>query len=72
VPFGIAGLALVLYAIFHPTAREARRAAFEASVEQAAAAADAAADVVVLDPELVLLEDHDDLEEPQPPRAQHA
>ena len=72
VPFGIAGLALVLYAIFHPTAREARRAAVEASVEQAAAAADAAADVVVLDPELVLLEGHDDLEEPQPPRAQHA
>ena len=27
VPFGIAALALVLYAIFHPTAREARRAA---------------------------------------------
>jgi UDP-GlcNAc:undecaprenyl-phosphate GlcNAc-1-phosphate transferase len=30
VPFGIAALALVLYAIFHPTAREARRAAIEA------------------------------------------
>lgn len=30
VPFGIAALALVLYAIFHPTAREARRAAVEA------------------------------------------
>jgi UDP-GlcNAc:undecaprenyl-phosphate GlcNAc-1-phosphate transferase len=73
VPFGIAGLALVLYAIFHPTAREARRAAFEAGVEEAAAAADAAApDVVVLDHELVLLGSDDDLEEPQPPRAQHA
>jgi len=32
VPFGIAALALILYAIFHPTAREARRAAVEADV----------------------------------------
>jgi hypothetical protein len=29
-------------------------------------------EVVVLDPELVLLDADDDLEEPQPPRAQHA
>jgi UDP-GlcNAc:undecaprenyl-phosphate GlcNAc-1-phosphate transferase len=61
VPFGIAGLALVLYAIFHPTAREARRAAAEPAPE-----------VVLLDPDVVLLEPADDLEEPQPPRAQHA
>src|ERR1051325_5965839 len=30
VPFGIAALALILYAIFHPTARQARRAAVAA------------------------------------------
>src|SRR5581483_5397297 len=77
VPFGIAGLALVLYAVFHPTARGA---AFEASVEQAAAAEAAtdsdtdvaAPEVVVLESELVLLEADDDVEEPRPPRAQHA
>jgi hypothetical protein len=51
----------VLYAIFHPTAREARRAAAEPAPE-----------VVLLDPDVVLLEPADDLEEPQPPRAQHA
>jgi hypothetical protein len=58
VPFGIAALALVLYAIFHPTARQARRAA----------------GVVMLDPDLVVLLDPDDdaigaEEREEPPRA---
>ncbi|HMC04319.1 MAG TPA: MraY family glycosyltransferase, partial [Actinomycetota bacterium] len=70
VPFGIAGLALVLYAIFHPTAREARRAALEPTADEAAPP-DAAPGVVMLEPELVLLEPDDDFEEPQPPRARH-
>jgi UDP-GlcNAc:undecaprenyl-phosphate GlcNAc-1-phosphate transferase len=60
VPFGIAALALVLYAIFHPTAREARRAALEASLD----------DEVEFEPDVVvLLESDDDFEEPEPPRA---
>ncbi len=33
VPFGIAALALILYAIFHPTAREARRVAGDAEAD---------------------------------------
>jgi len=60
VPFGIAALALVLYAIFHPTAREARRAALETTPDEE----------VELEPDVVvLLESGDDFEEPQPPRA---
>ncbi|HVW32176.1 MAG TPA: MraY family glycosyltransferase [Acidimicrobiia bacterium] len=75
VPFGIAGLALVLYAIFHPTAREARRAALEATIEVAVDAEEPGAPngsgtngagnaevVVLIDP-------GDELEEPRPPRA---
>jgi len=65
VPFGIAALALVLYAIFHPTAREARRAAVEAE-------ADLQPDEEVeLDrPELVVIVDSDhEVEESRPPRA---
>jgi UDP-GlcNAc:undecaprenyl-phosphate GlcNAc-1-phosphate transferase len=58
VPFGIAALALVLYAIFHPTARQARRDA----------------GVVVLEADLVVLLDPDDdaigaEEREEPPRA---
>src|SRR5438874_2882714 len=64
VPFGIAALALVLYAIFHPTARRARRAALEATLDEA--------DVVDVDgapPDvLVLLDPDGDVEEPRPPR----
>jgi UDP-GlcNAc:undecaprenyl-phosphate GlcNAc-1-phosphate transferase len=74
VPFGIAALALVLYAIFHPTARQARRAAVEASldeVEMGEPPPDQATNgVVVLDADMVVfLEPDDDDEEPQPPRA---
>jgi hypothetical protein len=58
VPFGIAALALILYAIFHPTAREARRAAVEAEadveerVEELSGEAELAADdvIVLLEP----------------------
>src|SRR5438067_623375 len=72
VPFGIAGLALVLYAIFHPTAREARRAAVESAPEPTEVPP-AEPEVVMLDQEFVnLLDSDDDLEEPQPPWAQHA
>jgi hypothetical protein len=72
VPFGIAGLALVLYAIFHPTAREARRAALEAAPEPSDVPQEDP-DVLLLEPEFVdLFDTDDDLEEPQPPRAQHA
>jgi UDP-GlcNAc:undecaprenyl-phosphate/decaprenyl-phosphate GlcNAc-1-phosphate transferase len=67
VPFGIAALALILYAIFHPTARRARRKAVEAEnghVED---------DVDLEPPEFVVIVDPkgDDYEgeEPQPPRA---
>src|SRR5205807_6058892 len=64
VPFGIAGLALVLYAIFHPTARKARRAALEATFDESAAPGPLA-DAVMLEPDLVvLLDQDDDLEEP--------
>jgi UDP-GlcNAc:undecaprenyl-phosphate/decaprenyl-phosphate GlcNAc-1-phosphate transferase len=66
VPFGIAALALVLYAIFHPTAREARRAALEAEADLEPD------DAVELEPpDLVVIVDHDDddFEEPRPPRA---
>jgi UDP-GlcNAc:undecaprenyl-phosphate GlcNAc-1-phosphate transferase len=67
VPFGIAALALILYAIFHPTARRARRKAVEAEnghVEE---------DVELESPEFVVIvdskgDDYED-EEPQPPRA---
>ena len=69
VPFGIGGLALVLYAIFHPTAREARRAAVEAAPESP----EDGPDVLTIDPAFVdLYEPDDDYQEPQPPRAQHA
>jgi UDP-GlcNAc:undecaprenyl-phosphate/decaprenyl-phosphate GlcNAc-1-phosphate transferase len=66
VPFGIAALALILYAAFHPTAREARRAAVEAeaAVEERVEELEAGDDV------LVLLEavDEDPVEdEPRPP-----
>ena len=67
VPFGIAALALILYAIFHPTAREARRAAMETE-----ASLDVGAEEMELEPpEFVVIvdPDDDDLEEPQPPRA---
>jgi len=69
VPFGIAALALILYAIFHPTAREARRAALEAEADLVPD------DEVELDPpEFVVIvdsgeEDPYEDEEPQPPRA---
>jgi UDP-GlcNAc:undecaprenyl-phosphate GlcNAc-1-phosphate transferase len=62
VPFGIAALALALYAAFHPTAREARRAALGA-VPDEVEVGESAAEF------LVLLETDDDFEEPQPPRA---
>ncbi len=59
VPFGIAALALILYAIFHPTARKARRAAVEAEAD-------------LEPPEFMVIVDGKDNyedEEPQPPRA---
>ena len=65
VPFGIAALALALYAIFHPTARKARRAALEATVDEV----DVDVDVDPPPDVLVLLEPDGDFEEPQPPRA---
>ena len=61
VPFGIAALVLGVYAIFHPTAREARRAALENG--------DGHVDEVEVELEenvMVLLEPDDELEEPQP------
>jgi UDP-GlcNAc:undecaprenyl-phosphate GlcNAc-1-phosphate transferase len=65
VPFGIAALVLGVYAIFHPTAREARRAAMENGNGHGDLDGD-----VELEPDVVdLLEPDDDLEEPQPPRA---
>ena len=65
VPFGIAALALALYAVFHPTARKARRAALEATVDEV----DVDVDVDPPPDVLVLLEPDGDFEEPQPPRA---
>jgi UDP-GlcNAc:undecaprenyl-phosphate GlcNAc-1-phosphate transferase len=67
VPFGIAALALILYAIFHPTARRARRSAVEA------ANGHADNEVELEPPEFVVIvdskgDDYED-EEPQPPRA---
>src|SRR5687768_115322 len=61
VPFGIAALVLGVYAIFHPTVREARRAALEdgnGHVEEV--------DVELEENVMVLLEPDDELEEPQP------
>ena len=68
VPFGIAALALILYAIFHPTARRARQ---EAAVN---GHADEDTDVELDPPEFVVVVDSKDGdgyedEEPQPPRA---
>ena len=69
VPFGIAALALILYAIFHPTAREARRAALEAEADL-----EPDEEVQLEPPEFVVIvdssgdDDYED-EEPQPPRA---
>ena len=68
VPFGIAALALILYAIFHPTARKARRAAVAGNgldLDEA--------DVDLEPPEFMVIvdskdDDYED-EEPQPPRA---
>jgi hypothetical protein len=62
VPFGIAALALALYAAFHPTAREARRALVESAPDEVDVG-EAPAEL------LVLLEPDDDVEEPQPPSA---
>ncbi|HKY75967.1 MAG TPA: MraY family glycosyltransferase [Acidimicrobiia bacterium] len=67
VPFGIAALALILYAIFHPTARRARRSAVEA------ANGHSDEEVELEPPEFVVIvdskdDDYED-EEPQPPRA---
>jgi UDP-GlcNAc:undecaprenyl-phosphate/decaprenyl-phosphate GlcNAc-1-phosphate transferase len=68
VPFGIAALALILYAIFHPTAREARRAAIEADN-----GLESDEEVELEPPEFVVIVDSKDNdyedEEPQPPRA---
>jgi hypothetical protein len=71
VPFGIAALVLGVYGIFHPTAREARRAAVEAmnGLDHADE------DVELEPPEFMVLvdnvDDSDDYEdeEPRPPRA---
>jgi UDP-GlcNAc:undecaprenyl-phosphate GlcNAc-1-phosphate transferase len=71
VPFGIAALVLGVYGIFHPTAREARRAAVEAmnGLDHADE------DVELEPPEFMVLVDNDDDsddyedEEPRPPRA---
>jgi len=61
VPFGIAALALVLYAIFHPTARKARRAALEATLDEIDVGEPPPGPTVVrLDPEFVVLLDPDD------------
>jgi UDP-GlcNAc:undecaprenyl-phosphate/decaprenyl-phosphate GlcNAc-1-phosphate transferase len=62
VPFGIAALVLGVYAIFHPTAREARRAALENGHGDDG-------DEVELEPDVLVLLDPDDYEEPEPPRA---
>ncbi|HEU5449618.1 MAG TPA: MraY family glycosyltransferase [Acidimicrobiia bacterium] len=67
VPFGIAALALILYAIFHPVARRARRNAVEAENGHTDE------EVELEPPEFVVIVDSkgDDFEdeEPQPPRA---
>ena len=67
VPFGIAALALILYAIFHPTARRARREAEEAENGHTDE------DVALEPPEFVVIVDSEgdgyEDEEPQPPRA---
>jgi UDP-GlcNAc:undecaprenyl-phosphate GlcNAc-1-phosphate transferase len=71
VPFGIAALVLGVYGIFHPMAREARRAAVEPAAN---------GEVVAVEPDLVVLldsEDNDldvdiDVDEPRPPRASGA
>jgi UDP-GlcNAc:undecaprenyl-phosphate GlcNAc-1-phosphate transferase len=61
VPFGIAALALVLYAILHPTARKARRAALEATLDEIDVGEPPPAPTVVrLDPDFVVLLDPDD------------
>jgi UDP-GlcNAc:undecaprenyl-phosphate/decaprenyl-phosphate GlcNAc-1-phosphate transferase len=65
VPFGIAALVLGVYAIFHPTAREARRAA----LENGHGNGDHDEELELEPDVVVLLEPDDDLEEPQPPRA---
>ncbi len=67
VPFGIAALALILYAIFHPTARKARREAVEAEADL-----DPDDELELEPPEfMVIVDGNDDYEdeEPQPPRA---
>jgi UDP-GlcNAc:undecaprenyl-phosphate GlcNAc-1-phosphate transferase len=70
VPFGIAALVLGVYAIFHPTAREARRAALENGHDDEDEAVGGDGEEVDLDPDVVvLLDPDDDYEEPQPPRA---
>jgi uncharacterized protein (DUF58 family) len=72
VPFGIAALALVLYAIFHPTARQARRAAVGGSPDEVEVG-EPPPGVVVLEPDLVVLLDPDDAiigdDYEEPPRA---
>jgi UDP-GlcNAc:undecaprenyl-phosphate GlcNAc-1-phosphate transferase len=67
VPFGIAALALILYAIFHPTARKARREAVEAEngFDEEEVDLEPPEFVVIVDSEDDAYED----EEPQPPRA---
>ncbi|HZI39288.1 MAG TPA: MraY family glycosyltransferase [Acidimicrobiia bacterium] len=65
VPFGIAALVLGVYAIFHPTAREARRAA----LDNGNGNGDLDEELELEPDVVVLLEPDDDLEEPQPPRA---
>jgi UDP-GlcNAc:undecaprenyl-phosphate GlcNAc-1-phosphate transferase len=72
VPFGIAALALVLYAIFHPTARQARRAAVGGPPDEVEVG-EPPPGVVVLEPDLVVLLDPDDTiiddDYEEPPRA---
>lgn len=63
VPFGIAALVLGVYAIFHPTAREARRAALDNGNGHGDM------DDVELEDDVMVLLGDDDIEEPQPPRA---
>ena len=69
VPFGIAALALILYAIFHPTARRARQAAVEAEngldLDEEEVELEPPEFVVIMDS---AADDYED-EEPQPPRA---
>jgi UDP-GlcNAc:undecaprenyl-phosphate GlcNAc-1-phosphate transferase len=71
VPFGIAALALILYAIFHPTARRARRAAVETEEgDEEEVELEPPEFVVIVDQKEDFAEDKDfEDEEPQPPRA---